>query len=268
MPVLLSNLEGIKKNFLSKDNDYLLTIVGREGSGKSTLGIKICRTIDPNFNIDRIVFSGLGFIKAILKAKPKEAILWDEAGEGGYSRDSMKRMNNLINKALMYSRAKQLFFVVIIPNFFMLDKFLRITRVGLMCYIKKRGNAQLYSNKSKSNKPSSIVELTIKGQRTYNMDCVRPDGYDTFKKLGNLYPEWGEDGEQFKQYFEKKMNFIQKFLKESQEQLEGESAKSTPHRVLLSKIMTYMTSIHSWGEISALVGMNEKKLKRIYQETI
>jgi len=266
MPKIRSNLAGIKKKFLDKDNDYLFTIVGREGSGKSSLGIKICRTIDPKFSADQICFSGLHFINAILKAKPKTAVLWDEAGEGGYSRDSMKKMNNLVNKALMYSRAKQLFIVVIIPNFFMLDKYLRISRVGMMAYIIKRGEAFLYSNKQKNkNFPSAIVQLTIKGQKTYNMSCVRPDGVDQFRKLGNLFSDWGEDGIKYKEYYKKKTDFINKFLEDSKKELQGTKENQLhSYELRLYKTWKWLhyTLGHKWEDIARMTEEKEITIKK------
>jgi len=96
MKTLINNLKGIKSKFIEKDNDYLLIIDGREGSGKSTLGLHACSVVDKTFSHEDVTFTAKDFLTKLHKSKVKKALMWDEAVEGAFSRDSINRTNKMI----------------------------------------------------------------------------------------------------------------------------------------------------------------------------
>lgn len=122
-------MTGFIKRQLRRDFDWVHANAGREGTGKSTLGIHICRMVDPTFNNSRIAFTPIEFYKALLSAPRYSAVMFDEGGEGLYSRDSASRFNKILIKQMMMIRGRNLFILINIPDFTVLDKGLRSRRV-------------------------------------------------------------------------------------------------------------------------------------------
>lgn len=114
---------------LRRDFDWVHANAGREGTGKSTLGIEICRMVDPSFCLDRIAFTPQEFYRTLLNAPRYSAVMFDEGGEGLYSRDSASRFNKILVKQMMMIRGRNLFILINIPDFTVLDKGLRSRRV-------------------------------------------------------------------------------------------------------------------------------------------
>jgi len=147
MKLLKKNLEIIRDKFLANDWDWFHGIVGYERSGKSTLGLQICRIIDPEFSVKNVVFTADQFFEVILKAKPMSAILIDEGIEFLYSRDAMKRETKRVNKILAQIGKKNLFICLCIPDLWSLDLRIRSHRMRTLCRIEKRGWFYFYSPK-------------------------------------------------------------------------------------------------------------------------
>ncbi len=135
-PTLLANLEQIKTK-LTRDEDYVLAIDGREGSGKSVFGMQVAKAIDPTLSLDRICMNAQQFKDAIYKAQKGQAIIFDEAFSGLSSRGSMSEINRMLVSLMMQMRQKNLFVVVILPTFFMLDRYVAIFRSRGLIHIHK-----------------------------------------------------------------------------------------------------------------------------------
>lgn len=88
-----------KKNFLG-------FVSGQTGSGKSWASISIAQDIDPNFNIDQIVFRGIDLMALINSKKLKRgsAIVFEEVGVELSNRNWMSDLNTLINHVIQTFR--------------------------------------------------------------------------------------------------------------------------------------------------------------------
>lgn len=142
-----SNMGIIRDNYLKKNFDWLHCIDGFERLGKSTLAIQTCLEIDPTFDLNRICFSPKQYLNAVENAKKGQAILYDEAGTGLFSRQAMDAVNIVINKVLMTVGAKNIFHCMVLPNFFALDRNVAQYRVTSLAHIYRRGHFQFYSRK-------------------------------------------------------------------------------------------------------------------------
>ena len=142
-------IPGIKK----KDKDYVIAIDGKEGAGKSTLGLQWCKYIDPTFNLSRVVFTPEEFREAIYKAKKNQAIMFDEAFTGFSSRAALSGVNKTLISLMMQIRQKNLFIAIVLPTVFLLDKYISLFRAKVLVHVYelkgRRGFFKLYSSKKK-----------------------------------------------------------------------------------------------------------------------
>jgi len=189
MSYLFKNLDIIKKK-IKEDRDFLLGIIGYEGSGKSNLGIQICKYIDPTFNINRITFTAEEFLMAVNRAKRYEAILMDEGIEAFFTRRSTSSSVVDVTKTLTQIRFKNLFIVLCIPNWFLLESYVRMHRIVGLCKILDRGKVAFFSK----DKINSIRRDGITKREFF----PKPSFYDLYPKL---------DDDLWKNYCEKKEKY-------------------------------------------------------------
>ena len=131
------------KDFM-KEKDKVIVITGPEGIGKSTLEMCIGSILDPSFNVERVTIGALDAIHALRLAKPGQAVAADEGALMLLSRESMSDGNRRIIKILMVIRKKSLFFIICIPDFKLLDTYVRTHRVSLLFDVRSRGHYTAY----------------------------------------------------------------------------------------------------------------------------
>jgi hypothetical protein len=116
----------IRNRMMVEENSFQAMVLGNTGSGKSLSAITFCKTLDPKFNMSRVVFEPeefLGLINANLP--PGSAILCDEIGAWLSSRDWYSLQNKLMSIVLETYRYKRLAVFWTVPNVRMVDVNLR-----------------------------------------------------------------------------------------------------------------------------------------------
>lgn len=145
MIILKKNLDIVKNLLAKKDMDWIHLIIGKEGIGKTTLGLHICRYVDPTFTASRIV-NDLEDLKRIVKySKPGQAVLIDEGALFFYSGDAMTKDTKKIIKLFTAIRAYNLFFCICVPNYYDIVSRIRDHRVKSACRVVCRGWFWFYS---------------------------------------------------------------------------------------------------------------------------
>jgi len=152
-----------------KDKDSVICIDGSEGSGKSTLGLQLCRYVDPTFNLSRVVFTPEEFRDAIYKAKKGQAIMFDEAFTGFSSRASLSGVNKTLVSLMMQLRQKNLFIAIVLPTIFLLDKYISLFRTRVLIHVYevrgRRGFYKVYSSRKKKelifNKKAKVYSYGV-----------------------------------------------------------------------------------------------------------
>lgn len=171
----------IKKKFDEKiipelykdDKDCIICVDGKEGGGKSTIGLQFCKYIDNDFNLRRVVFTPEEFREAIYEAKKGQAIMFDEAFTGFSSRSSLSGVNKALISLMMQIRQKNLFIVIVLPTVFLLDKYISIFRTRVLVHVYenkgRRGFFRVYSSKKKRqlilHKDSKVYSYGIKSNK-------------------------------------------------------------------------------------------------------
>ena len=184
-----------------KDKDCIIAIDGSEGSGKSVLGLQWCKYIDNSFDLSRVVFSPEEFRDAIYKAKKGQAILFDEAFSGFSSRAALSGVNRTLISLMMQIRQKNLFIIIVLPTFFLLDKYISLFRTRILVHVyENKGRRGFFRVYSKFKKRELIMD---KKARTYSY------GVKT-KKKGRFYGVFAlGDGDEEEKYRNKKMKALE-----------------------------------------------------------
>jgi hypothetical protein len=182
-----------------KDEDYLIALDGAERSGKSTLALQLAKYVDPTMNLDRVVFTPEEFRDAIFKAGKGQAIVYDEAFNGLSSRASLSGVNKVLVSLMMQMGQKNLFVIIVLPTFFLLDKYVAIWRAKRLIHVYKskktgkRGFFRVYNSKKKKM-------LYLYGKQTYSYDVK--EAYTKFK--GRFYGTFALGGKNLEDKYRKK----------------------------------------------------------------
>ena len=109
--------------------DQVSLLTGREGCGKSALGLHIGRGLNPDLSLEQIAFTQEQFKTLVAEAKPGDTVIMDEAAEAMFAHEWMERGQRDLVKAFLTFRAKRLQTILILPHQMLLNKQLRERRV-------------------------------------------------------------------------------------------------------------------------------------------
>lgn len=143
--VLDRNLANVKQAILKKDMDFLLVITGAERVGKSSLALHTATTIQPDFSVEQVVFDIQTLYEQVYKLKPGSVVIIDEGATAFFSRDAMSGDVKDGVKLLTVMGERNLFVIICVPSFFILDKYIREYRVSGVAKVIDRGKFRYYS---------------------------------------------------------------------------------------------------------------------------
>lgn len=171
--IVAEQLPKIRKDVLKKDKDKVILIDGREGAGKSVLGMQLAKALDPNFNLNKIAWNANQFIR-LIKSPDREkgdCILMDEAFSSTSSRGALSNVNRAMMGVATEMSQKNLFVIICLPSFFDLDKYFALWRCDTLfhVYFKKNGDRGRYIIFPFRKKK----DLFINGKKTYNYNCTK-----------------------------------------------------------------------------------------------
>jgi len=141
------NLDIIKKMLVDHDMDYLLTIVGRERIGKSSLALEIATRFDPDFTVDQVVFDIPSLYEQVYKLNKGQVVIIDEGATAFFAREAMSTDVREGVKLLTVMGERNLLVILCVPSFFIIDKYIRQHRVAGLIKVTKRGRFKFYSKR-------------------------------------------------------------------------------------------------------------------------
>jgi hypothetical protein len=175
-----------------KDADAVYCIDGKEGGGKSkfadNIGGYVASQLKVPYSDENFHLSPTSFRNAIIRAKKNDIVVYDEAHKGMGSRRSLSEINGILNDLMMEMRQKNLFVILVLPTFFMLDKYPAIFRTNGLFHIyrgldkktgkRTRGFWVFFNQKYK-------LQLYIKGKQYFNYNCIEWPQY-----TGRFLDQW------------------------------------------------------------------------------
>lgn len=248
---LLKNVAKIKERVNKKDFDQVFLIDGPEGSGKSVFGMQLGKAFDETLSLERICLTPSQFVSAIQNSQKGQVVIYDEAYTGLASRQSLSEINKLIVSMMMEMRAKNLIVIIILPTFFMLDKYVAIFR--------SKGLFHVYTNKGRrgywlyyNSKKKKLLYIFGKKLMNYNQPKV--------KFRGNFYGKYVLNEEDYR----KKKDYA---LKNRESKAAEDKARPFMEYFIYILHKEYKVSFGQMEEMAAKVGLSLGKTTahRIYQ---
>jgi hypothetical protein len=172
-----------------KDEDCLFIVDGNERSGKSVFAMQLGKFLDNSLNLSRVCMNPTDFRNEILKAKKGMVIIFDEGYRGLSSRMILSEINHILTNLMMEMGQKNLYVIVVLPTFYLLDRYVSIFRSRGLFHIYKRKNekgfwryynrkkkVRLY-NDPKTKKVYAYPRISTFRGRFYNKYVVNEQDY-------------------------------------------------------------------------------------------
>lgn len=201
--ILLTILKGLKKNY-----DYVMVVSGDTGVGKSMFVLHLLETwtkmIGKEVNaelMNHINVEKTKWLENFRDFKEYDINIFDEGAKGLSSKQWNETFSKMLEQLFQVIRYKKFFTIIVVPNFFRLDKFFREDRLRGLIHINKRGHYKYFTRKR-------VVELTGRNDRLYvkNMNLV--NALHT-----NIFPDY--KGVMLKEYDKMKSEGVDKIIEET-----------------------------------------------------
>jgi hypothetical protein len=221
------------------DDDVVHLVTGVEGAGKSVLALQMAWYVDRSFTLDRVCFSFAEFSKAVKAATKGQSIILDEGQELSW-RGGGSRLTSLFISLFQQMRQKNLYIIVVIPQFGELTSYMAVNRSKALFYVYKRrvmdetgmvksirkGFWRCWGTSKKND-----LYAHIKKHKDISIASTRGDIKPKFRGRFPRHYTPGVDEELYKAKklasFEKFSKKVSKFLKEQEDELVKEE-KETP----------------------------------------
>jgi hypothetical protein len=157
-----------------KDEDCVFIVDGEERAGKSVFSMLIsayvASQLKTKFTLVNVCLSPEEFRNEIMNADKNSAVNYDEAHRGMASARSLSEVNNILKDLMMEMGQRNLFVLVVIPSFFLLDRYAAIFRAkGLFHIYKRKGKRGFWCFFNRKYK----LKLYQKGKKDLNYNCMR-----------------------------------------------------------------------------------------------
>ena len=169
--ILLSIKRGLEENF-----DYVLVVNGDTGTGKSMWVLHLVeawqsllgKKIDAN-TIKQVNVEKMKWLEEFKVLKEYDINIFDEGAAGLGSKQYMEMFSKTLEMLFQVMRYKKFLSVIVVPNFFRLNKFFREDRLRGMVYIDRRGHYKFFTRKQ-------IIKLSLMNEKKIikNMDLITP----------------------------------------------------------------------------------------------
>lgn len=187
-----------------KDKDAVYCVDGMERCGKSVfslvLGAYVASCLKSPFDLSNICLSPQEFRDKCMDAEKNSVIIYDEAHRGMASARTLSEINNILKDLMMEMGQRNLFVLIILPSFFLLDKYAALFRTrGLFHIYEKKGMRGFWCFFNRKHK----LRLYQYGKKDFNYNCMR---WPRFR--GRFLDQYPIDESQYRK--KKSESFIEK----------------------------------------------------------
>lgn len=173
-PFVKTQLTKAIKECYEQDQDRVYLITGREGLGKSRLAMQLAYFCDRSFCLDDIVFNAETFKKRVRTVSKHKAIVFDECFRGLSSKGALSQENKQLVRLLMECRQRNLFIFLVLPSFFLLEKYAALFRsTALFNVLKCKPDPKQRYYKVYNYSQKRMLYIKGKPTMSYNYPFVR-----------------------------------------------------------------------------------------------
>lgn len=212
------------KEIIDKDDDFIIAIIGRERSGKSTLAfsILIIYLIFKGMNLKEIhekikeylSYTYDDFLKKLSDPPFGNLQLFDETENIAFNRDAMGKQTRKFVQIIANVAGKNFLSIMCIPNTSILDTYIRKSRLDVILYVKQRGIYECYIPRRKFNSD------------TQEMEFIWPKYANYFERFPDLSNKKGEIGSIWSVYTKLKDQNMKDRIEEQRDQMDTEMKKN------------------------------------------
>lgn len=228
-------------NRIRNNKNFLATITGPTGSGKSWTALSIAELLDPTFSVDRIIFKGKDLMKLINEGdlKAGSVIIWDEAGIDLSNRNWQSVTNKMLNALLQTFRHRNFILIFTVPFHDFIDS-----------SSKKLFHADFETQRINKNKMEVIIKPKL---LQYNPNLGKwYRKYLKVKRQGKIFKvkRWAvpkPSDKLIKDYEERKNQFTRKLNEDIHKELaklEGDGKSSEIQGIEM--VCTNEDCLHTW----------------------
>ncbi len=157
-----------------RDKDNVFLVDGGERIGKSVFTQSpagyIASQLNTNCGLSNICMTPEEFRKKIENAKKNDVVIYDEAHRGMGSAGALSEINRILTDLMMEMGQKNLCVFIVMPTFFLLQKYTALFRSRGLFHIYERNNKRgywVYFNQK--NK----LRLYKGGKKEFNYHCIK-----------------------------------------------------------------------------------------------
>ncbi len=157
-----------------RDKDNVFLVDGAERIGKSVFTQSpagyIVSSLDNKFDMGNICMTPEEFRKKIENANKNDVVIYDEAHRGMGSAGALSEINRILTDLMMEMGQKNLCVFIVMPTFFLLQKYTALFRSRGLFHIYERNNKRgywVYFNQK--NK----LRLYKGGKKEFNYHCIK-----------------------------------------------------------------------------------------------
>jgi hypothetical protein len=145
--------------------DAVIADTGEEGTGKSTLALRVAQAMDPDYDPAAICYTARDVLAAYRTAKAGQPILYDEGARGLLAGETFTPEQVGLVRALMLAREKSAVLILCIPSIWALAKQVRGRRATLWFHVVSRGLARVHvRDTTLKYKPTQTLGLFISSE--------------------------------------------------------------------------------------------------------
>jgi hypothetical protein len=184
----------VYKDLLKNDKDNVFLIDGGEGTGKSKfgdiLGAHAAKYLGCDYDLDSVCLSPDEFRNRIQYCPNGSVVIYDEAHRGMGSKRALSEINTILVDLMMEMRQKNLYVIIIMPTFFLLEKYAALFRSRGLFHVyerkRQRGFWVFFNEKNKK-------KLYILGKKLLSYDVMK---YPTYR--GRFYNQYCVDEQAYR----------------------------------------------------------------------
>jgi len=211
------NLRAVKQRF-TKNKNWLGLFIGGTGSGKSWGAVKVGELLDPKFNIDNICFSPEELLQRLKGKKLKKGaiLIYDEAGISFGARDFYKDVNKALSYVFQGFRAYNIGTIFTTPDISFIDVH---ARKLIHTVIETVPNSINYEEGYCEVKWKWTDHNPLMSKTYYKFTKTKINGKVKREARTRIYMA---SKELLEEYETKKMQFLDKLMKDSLEQIKAD----------------------------------------------